>query len=180
MPRLMLIGIALALGIGLVYLIFVRELPRTEEQGQAVAQQTLDMSDVVMKQQRGEQVEWVVTSARATYNETLRLAELHPVRIQVLTSGGKNPHPVDLQGTADSAFLDEERQRVLLQGAARIVKDRTLELNSDKLEYLHEAGLLKANGHVEVRQDNDLLQGDSAEYSIRTEKLILTTPRLFQ
>jgi uncharacterized protein HemX len=75
MPRLLLIGMALALGIGLVYLIFVRELPRTEEQAQAIAQQTLDMSNVVMKQQRGEQIEWVVTSDRATYNETLRRAE---------------------------------------------------------------------------------------------------------
>jgi lipopolysaccharide assembly outer membrane protein LptD (OstA) len=60
------------------------------------------------------------------------------------------------------------------------VKDRTLELKSDKLEYMHEAGTLKASGHVEVRQDGDLLQGDSAEYSINSEKLILTAPRLYQ
>jgi LPS export ABC transporter protein LptC len=180
MPRLLLIGMALALGIGLVYLIFVRELPRTEEQAQAIAQQTLDMSNVVMKQQRGEQIEWVVTSDRATYNETLRQAEMRPVRFQVLNSGGRNPHPVDLQGTADAAFLDQEGDRVVLQGAAHIVKDRTLELKSDKLEYMHEAGTLKASGHVEVRQDGDLLQGDSAEYSINSEKLILTAPRLYQ
>lgn len=180
MPRLVLIGIASALGIGLVYLIFVRELPRTEEQAQAIAQQTLDMSNVVMKQQRGAQVEWVVTSDRATYNETLHQAEMRPVHFQVLNSGGKNPHPVDLRGTADSAFLDQEGQRVILQGAADIVKDKALELKSDTLEYMHESGTIKASGHVEVRQENDLLQGDSAEYSISSEKLILTAPRLYQ
>jgi LPS export ABC transporter protein LptC len=179
-PRIVLIGMALALGIGLVYLIFVRELPRTEEQGQSNLQQTLDMTTVVMKQQRGDQVEWIVTSDRATYSETQRQAELHPVKFQVLNSGGKNPHPVDIQGTADSAFLDQDGQRVVLQGNTRVVSDRTLQLTSDKLEYQHEAGTIRATGHVEVRQDNALIVGDSADYSLRTEKLTLTAPRLYQ
>lgn len=180
MQRLMLIGLASALGIGLVYLIFVRELPRTEEQAQSLAQQTLDMSTVTMKQERGDQVEWTLTSDRATYNETLRQAELTPVRFQVLSSGGKNPHPVDLQGAADAAFLDQNGQRIVLQGAAHLSKDKTLELKSDRLEYLHQAGVIRATGHVEVREDTALMQGDSAEYSIETEKLTLKSPRLYQ
>ena len=93
MPRFVLIGLALALGIDLVYLIFVRELPRSPEQGLSMPQQTLDMSAVVMKQQRGDTVEWMVSSDYATYNETLHQAQLTPVRFQVLNSGGKNPHP---------------------------------------------------------------------------------------
>jgi LPS export ABC transporter protein LptC len=180
MPRLILLGVALALGAGLAYLIFVRELPRTEEQVSAVPQQTLDMSAVVMRQERGDILEWVIASDHATYNETSRQAELHPVRFQVLNSGGKNPRPVDLQGTADAAFLDQANQRVILQGAAHIVKDKRVELNSDTLEYQHNAGTLKASGHVEVRDRNSLIQADSAEYTISTDKLILAAPRLYE
>ncbi len=180
MPRLVLIGIALALGIGLVYLIFVRELPRSEDGSQANVQQTLDMSAVVMKQQRGPTVEWIVMSDHATYNETARQAELHPVKFQVLNSGGKNPRPVDIQGTADSAFLEQEGGRIILQGNTRIVKDRSMQVTSDRLEYQHDAGMIRAAGHVEVRQDNAFVQGDSADYSLRTEKLVLTAPRIFQ
>jgi len=180
MPRLILLGIALALGAGLAYLIFVRELPRTEEQVSALPQQTLDMSLVVMRQQRGDVLEWVIASEHATYNETLRQAELHPVRFQVLNSGGKNPHPVDLQGTADSAFLDETGQTVILRGSAHIVKDKKVELASDVLEYQHNAGTVKASGHVEVHDRDALIRAESAEYTIATDKLILTSPRLFE
>lgn len=180
MPRLVLIGIALALGIGLVYLIFVRELPRTEEQGQAIAQQTLDMSQVVMKQQRGDQVEWIVTAERATYNETLRLAQLTPVRFQVLRSGGTNPRPVDLQGTADTALLDQDGQQVILRGRAHLTEGNALELKSDELQYLHDAGVIRATGHVEIRRESELVNSEAAEYSIRTEKITLKAPRLFQ
>jgi LPS export ABC transporter protein LptC len=180
MPRLILIGIALALGAGLAYLVFVRELPRTEEQVSALPQQTLDMTNVVMRQQRGDTLEWVITSAHAIYNETLHQAELHPVQFQVLNSGGKNPHPVDLQGTADAAYLDQTSQRVTLRGSSHIVKDKKLELNSDVLEYQHAAGTLKATGNVEVHDRGALIQANAAEYTIATEKLILTAPRLYQ
>lgn len=180
MPRLILIGFALALGAGLAYLIFVRELPRTEEQVSALPQQTLDMTAVVMRQQRGDTLEWVLTSAHAVYNETTHQAELHPVQFQILNSGGKNPHPVDLQGTADGAYLDQTNQRITLRGSSHIVKDKTLELNSDELEYQQTVGILKATGHVEVHDRGSLIQADSAEYTIATEKLTLSVPRLYQ
>jgi len=158
----------------------VRELPRTEEQSQAIAQQTLDMTAVEMKQQQGDRVEWIVDSDQATYNETLRQAELKPVRFRVLSSGGKNPHPVDMTGTADLAFLDQSAQRILLQGSARVKKDNNLELKGDKLEYFRQEGVIRATGHVEVRQDAALVQGDFAEYTIDTGKVNLKAPRLYQ
>jgi LPS export ABC transporter protein LptC len=180
MPRLIVLGIALALAAGLAYLVFVRELPRTEEQASALPQQTLDLAQVVMRQQRGDTLEWIVSSDHAIYNESHRKAELRPARIQVLRSGGKNPRPVDLLGTAESAFLDEANQSVILRGSARIVKDKKLEMTSETLEYRHAAGTIKASGHVEVHDADTVIRADSAEYTISTDKLILAAPRFFE
>ena len=180
MQRLILLLFALGLGAGLVYLIFVRELPRTEEQASALPQQTLDMTQVAMRQMRGDKVEWIVYSDHAIYNETQHQAELRPVRFQVLQSGGKNPQPLDLQGTADAALLDQAGQKVLLRGSSRVVKDKVLRLDSDLLEYLHDQGRIKATGHVEVRENNALIQAESAEYVISTGKLVLAAPRMFE
>jgi len=180
MPRLVLIALAFGLGVGLLYLIFVKELPRTEEQAGGIAQQTIEMTGVVVKQQRGDAVEWIVTSDRAVYNETLKQVELLPVHFQVMTTGGSNPQPANLDGTADSAFLDQQSGRVALRGSTHIVKDKELELRSDELEYTHGTGLIKATGHVEVTQGNAVMEADSAEYVIGTGKFKMMAPSLFQ
>ena len=180
MRRIALIVIALCLGLGLVYLIFVRELPRTEEQGEAAIQQTIDMNGVVVKQLRGDTLEWVVISDRAVFNETQKQAELTPVRFEVLQTGGKVPQPVNIEGTADSAFLDQQAGRVTLRGSSKIVKDGTLELSSDQLEYTHGTGTVLATGHVQINQNGAAMQADTAEYVLSTGKLKMHAPRYFQ
>jgi LPS export ABC transporter protein LptC len=180
MRRIVLIVIALSLGLGLVYLIFVRELPRTDDQGGGALQQTIDMNSVVMKQLRGDVLEWTVVSDRAVFNETQKQAELTPVRFEVFQTGGKNPQPVHIEGTAQSAFLDQQAGRVTLRGDSHITKDQSLELSSDELEYSHTAGTVRATGHVQVVQEGALMQADSAEYTLSTGKLKMHAPKLYQ
>jgi LPS export ABC transporter protein LptC len=180
MPRLLLVVLAFGLGLGLLYLIFVRELPRTEEQTRATAQQTVDMTGVVIRQMRGNDTEWIVLSDHAVLNETQKQAELRPVRFQVLRSGGTDPQPLNIQGDAESAFLDQAANRVVLRGSSRIVKDGNLELKSDELAYTHASGVIQATGHVQITQDGSLIEADAAEYTIGTEKLKMTAPRLYQ
>jgi len=180
MPRIVLIVIGLGLGLGLLYLIFVRELPRTEEQATVTAQQVLDLTGVVMREFRGNDADWVVMTDHAVVNEAKKQAELNPVRYQVLRSGGPDGRPVDIQGSADSAFMDESTGRVIMRGSSHVVKDRTLDLKSDELEYTRGSGVVVATGHVNVTQDNSLLQADSAEYTIGTDTLKMMAPRLYQ
>jgi LPS export ABC transporter protein LptC len=180
MRRIVLIIVALGLGLGLVYLIFVRELPRTEEQSAASLQQTIDMNGIVMRQMRGDTLEWVVTSDHAVFNETAKQAELTPVHFEVLQTGGKTPEAVHIEGTARSAFVDQRAERVTLRGNSHITKDGSLELSSDELEYTHSTGTVRATGHVQVVQDGAQMQADSAEYVIGTGKLKMQAPSLYQ
>jgi LPS export ABC transporter protein LptC len=180
MPRFLMIALAAGLGLGLIYLIFVRDAPRMQEQAGGAAQQAVDMTGVVFRQQRGGDIEWIVTSDRAVLSDNQKSAELRPVRFQVLRGGGTDHQPLSILGTAESAYLDQVGNRVVLVGSSRIVKDGTLELKSDELAYTHTSGVIKATGHVQITQSHSLIEADSAEYVIGTDKLTMLGARLYQ
>jgi LPS export ABC transporter protein LptC len=166
--------------LGLFYLVFVHELPRSEEHPLTSPVQNLTMESVVMRQQRGDTVEWMVQADKAVYFETIRQAVLQPVKFQVFRSGGSNPRNLDITGTAGRAFMDQARDMVLLDDGARIMRGDRLEIRSRTLEYLHTQGEVKAPGEVWVHDQTATLVGRNLTYSIGQDKLLLTAPRFSQ
>jgi LPS export ABC transporter protein LptC len=175
------LGLLIAgLVLGLFYLVFVHELPRSEEHPVASPVLNLTMEGVVVRQQRGNAVEWVVEADKAVYFEGIRQAVLQPVTFRVFQGGGDNPGALNITGTAGRAFMDQARDLVLLDDGARILRGDRLEIRSRSLEYLHTLGEVRARGEVWVHEDNATLVGASLIYSIAKDQVFVTAPRFSQ
>src|SRR5262245_27783787 len=149
MTRLLIFLIFMVCGTALFYLVFVHELPRMEEEA-GLPQPTSDvtMQKVHVKQNRGEGLEWEAFADSAIYNESNRQAWLTTVRFQIFRAKDEPADPTDIRGVANTAFVDDVRKRVLLQGKVHIVKDDETEVRADVIDYYTEEGIVKARGNV--------------------------------
>ena len=181
MIRLLVFLLFMVSGAGMFYLIFVHEVEHDLE-FRAPARPTADitMTAVHVRQSRGEALEWELTADSAAYNESGRQAFLNSVWFQVYQSGEEEPKPVDVHGTAGRAFLDDDRQRVLLSGKARIFKDKSVAVRADVIDYFVKDGVVKARGNVEMRDKDAFAVGESLDYSIDKERVVVEVPTLYQ
>ena len=76
------------------------------------------------------------------------------------------------------AFLDDPRKRVLLTGQAHLTKDDDTEVNADVIDYYMREGLVKARGKVQVRDRTSTVTGDTLDYNIKSERVVVTAPTL--
>lgn len=181
MIRLLVFVIFMLCGTGLFYLVFVHQLPKEpESEGLPVPTSDVTLNEVHVKQHRGSELQFELFADSATYNEQTRQAYLTTVRFQVFQSNADPAEPLDVKGTAARAFLDDPRQRVLLQGQAHITKDQDQEVRGDVIDYYVKEGLVKARGKVEIRDKESRISGDALEYNIRGERIVVTAPTLSQ
>lgn len=179
MIRLLAFLLFMACGTLLLYLVFVHELPRVEEEtGLPQPAADLALQRIHVKQNRGEALEWEAFADSATYNEVLRQAWLTTVRFRLYRTASGAPE--EIHGVADSAFVDGARERVLLRGGVRIVQDPEMEVRADAIDYYPADGLVNARGNVRVRDRGSHVQGDSLSYNIRNKRVIVNAPRLYQ
>lgn len=179
MIRLLAFLLFMVCGAALLYLVFVHELPRVEEEaGLPQPAADLALQRIHVKQNRGEALEWEAFADSATYNEASRQASLTTVHFRLYTAASGAPQ--DIHGVADSAFVDGARERVLLRGSVRIVQAPETEVQADAIDYYTADGLVNARGNVRVRDRGSHVQGDSLSYNIRTKRVIVNTPKLYQ
>jgi LPS export ABC transporter protein LptC len=181
MIRLLVFLLFMVSGTGLFYLVFVHELPReSASAAPSVPTSDVTLTTVHIKQHRGAALEWEVFADSAIYNESARQSLLTTVRFRVYQTGEEHPQPTDVRGTAGRALLDDARQRVLLQGKAHITKDATTEVRGEVIDYFVKDGIVKARGNVELRDKDAVVIGQSLDYNIRGERVVVTLPTLFQ
>lgn len=181
MIRLLVFLMFMLCGTGLFYLVFVHQVPKTEEEtGLPQPAADVAMEKVHIRQNRGQGLEWEAYADTATYNENTKQSWLSAVKFQIFRTADDPPQATDIHGVANFAFVDDARKRVLLQGKAHIVKDTDTEVRADVIDYYTDDGLVKARGNVEVRDKNSYVQGDTLTYSIGNERAIVTVPKLYQ
>src|SRR5689334_12482630 len=181
MTRLLIFLIFMVVGSALVYLVFVHELPRMEDEaGLPAPTSDVTMQKIHIKQNRGEGLEWEAFAESATYNESNKQSWLTNVRFQVYRTNDNPPEPTDIKGVANTAFVDDARKRVLLQGKVHIVKEEETEIHADLVDYYTDDGIVKARGNVVIRDKKSFVQGESVVYNVNSERAVVTTPKLFQ
>ena len=181
MIRLIVFLLFMVCGTALFYLVFVHELPRFEEEaGLPQPASDITMHKVHVQQNRGAGLEWEAFAETAIYSESNRQAWLTTVRFQIFRTKDDPPEPTDIHGVANTAFVDDVRKRVLLQGKVHITRDEDTDVRADVIDYYTADGLVKARGNVEVRDKKSFVQGDSLTYNINADRIVVTTPKLFQ
>jgi LPS export ABC transporter protein LptC len=179
MIRLLAFLLFMVCGTALLYLVFVHELPRVEEEaGLLQPAADLALQRIHVKQNRGQALEWEAFADSAIYNEALRQAWLTTVQFHLYSVDSDTPRHI--RGVADSAFVDDIRRRVLLRGSVRIVQDPETEVRADAIDYYTADGLVNARGNVQVRDRGSHVTGDSLSYNIRAERVIVNMPKLYQ
>ena len=181
MVRLLVFLLFMVCGAGLFYLVFVHELPKTEDEAGLPAPSTdVTMTTVHLKQNRLSDVEFEADADSATYNESTRQAWLTTVTFRIYRTNDKPPQPTDIHGVSNTAFVDDVRKRVLMQGKVHIVKDEDTEVRADVLDYYTDDGIVKAHGNLDVRDKKSHVQGESLIYNINGERIVVNVPKLYQ
>ncbi len=181
MIRLLVFLLFMVSGTALFYLVFVHQLPKESDSG-VLPQPTSDVTLATMhlQQNRGPKLEYELFADSAVYNEQARQALLTTVRFQVFQSNDDPPQPLDMRGSAERAFLDDPRQRILLQGKVHVTKDNDTEVDGDVVDYYIKEGRVKAQGNVRVRDKKSVVQGESLDYNVKGERIVVDKPVLFQ
>lgn len=162
---------------GLIYLV-VGEPDKAvhPEPSQPEVSNVLIMESVAIRQIEGENLRWEVWARNAAYYGESNATELETVRFNFYKPDAGAGEPPYFHGTADSASLRSNAQRLVFQGQVSFFQGEQLEVRTEVLEYDLANRQINAPRRVWVKTPGGIHQGASMRYSVADERLTFTRP----
>ena len=135
------------------------------------------MNKVALRQLEGEQLRLELWAEQATIQASGGHADLRDVRFRIYSH---QKGALELSGHSGSARLENKPLRLEMKEQVVIEKSGEMELRTDHLIFDQGKNLLSTPGKVWIQTPSGIHQGDSLQYSLTDEKLILTRPNFTQ
>jgi len=146
------VGLGLAgiviVGFGVVWFRQMQSIPTVKELAQ-VAGSSLSKITLTEVDKDGKLL-WEITADKAEYTEDNRRAELSQIKGKFFKAGEEL---IDVVGA--TGLIDQNSKKIIIEGkVVAIAKKDDIKLNSDRMIWASEQGLLTATGNVKAEKDS--------------------------
>ena len=163
--------------VGLIYLVGgERDKEARHEPSQPEISNVLIMDSVAIRQIDGEILRWEVWAVNAAYHGESNATEMESVRFKFYNPEAGAGEPPYFHGTANSASMQGNSERLVLQGKVSFFQGEQMEVRTEVLEYDLANRQVNAPRRVWVKTPGGIHQGASMQYSIADERLTFTRP----
>ena len=180
MQRLLLFILFMGIGVGLVFLLTVRESRVVEPEVVAIPLNVLTMRKITYRQQRGNRVQWRIKAEKAVYRERTQTTDLEQVHFTLYDAKGGAKRKVSLEGKAGKARLVRNRGNLVLFNSVWVRDGEGTEIRSDTMEYREKGERVIAPGKVWVKSGEAIHEGKGLVYDIPARKITLGAPLFYQ